>query len=603
MNHSKDNFSIKFNNFDKSTERLEGEEDAPFAISLIKKYLECVDNPKNNKERIAKNCIQTLELYSKKGFDLTEKNEKNQNALFFACQGKSVPLINYLVDRKCSAECIDKKGDTILFKAIKHYRSVEVLVHTLELAINKINHINNRGETVISRVCYSNECDKDFLMNLIMNKEAVIPNEILNSKEKKYETLKRMIKLGGGMTIENLARFYETNKHHGILSQINSGDPILLIKIFADLDKIFMYRNGEHKKMLDNVLKTILRDVDKTLKNPDQYPYNYRFDMLQDSIHCNHSGMLLILLKRGFDVNQIDDVNKENLLFHAVEYSGRDVMMILMTMIDNINHTNNQGDTVLHKVCKSGRRDSHLIIKIMLIAKIDPFIENKNKKTALDLVIEYDGNSENMFLVLYDDPRLSESMDSNGRSVFERCLIHEKHSFAIYIILYHIKNMKKGVGVKYDEYLYYSIKHNSIATMAVLLNLNINHSGKCPIINKKILNSSYKNKGPTNFQMACMQQDPFLSTDIIKNMINNSADVNLPIRDQENSTVLHWAVKNNNKDLVKLLLENNANIKTTDDKGKTALEWCISDNKWTERTEIFNLIIGEFKKTNNIKMK
>ena len=62
--------------------------------------------------------------------------------------------------------------------------------------------------------------------------------------------------------------------------------------------------------------------------------------------------------------------------------------------------------------------------------------------------------------------------------------------------------------------------------------------------------------------------------------------MNVNVRTSKNETALIVATKNGNFDVVKILLDNGADIDAKDDEGKTALDW----SKEKGNNDIFNIL-------------
>jgi len=75
--------------------------------------------------------------------------------------------------------------------------------------------------------------------------------------------------------------------------------------------------------------------------------------------------------------------------------------------------------------------------------------------------------------------------------------------------------------------------------------------------------------------------------DVAKQLLENSA--NLDSTDNEGETALHWAARENSVGVAKLLLENSANVDSTGDDGQTALHWAA----WKNSVDVAKLLLGK----------
>ena len=68
-------------------------------------------------------------------------------------------------------------------------------------------------------------------------------------------------------------------------------------------------------------------------------------------------------------------------------------------------------------------------------------------------------------------------------------------------------------------------------------------------------------------------------TDIVKMLINNGADVNCKVENNYGATPLHIAIKKGSCSMVTLLVDNGANVTLTNTEGKTPLEWATMKDR------------------------
>ena len=78
--------------------------------------------------------------------------------------------------------------------------------------------------------------------------------------------------------------------------------------------------------------------------------------------------------------------------------------------------------------------------------------------------------------------------------------------------------------------------------------------------------------------------------DIVEILIENNADVN--VSNGIDGTPLFLAMKNNHKEIVKVLLENNADVNAVNYDGWTPIQWAIKQGFWTGYDlELINLLL------------
>ncbi len=238
----------------------------------------------------------------------------------------------------------------------------------------------------------------------------------------------------------------------------------------------------------------------------------------------------------------------------------------------DLNMKDDNNNYLLNYLIVSNKYD--LIEKLLKIEGIKIDIFDSDNKSILYIPIKY-----------------------NYKKVFNLLLEYNKTSIGISIC--DIKDNNNNIA------LHYAIKNKNVYFIEELLNsnsntlfsdLNGNNSLHLAIFtrdiniielilkksDKDIIINSRTNIGETPLHYACNLQE----NKIVKLLINNNADINLQDFEHEYN-ILHYAINLGSIELVKICLNNNIDINRQDIYGNTALHYCVLENN----LEIFNLII------------
>ena len=87
------------------------------------------------------------------------------------------------------------------------------------------------------------------------------------------------------------------------------------------------------------------------------------------------------LIREGEDVNRMDEHGRSPI--HLASWHGHtDTVELLLDRGANIEEKDNDGDTPIYRAAEGGHTDT---VKLLLDRGADPYITNKEEKTARDL--------------------------------------------------------------------------------------------------------------------------------------------------------------------------------------------------------------------------
>jgi len=280
----------------------------------------------------------------------------------------------------------------------------------------------------------------------------------------------------------------------------------------------------------------------------------------------------------------------------------------------------------------SSFNDQDIIIKLFNLIKnhkYDEFMDLLQKHKDIDLNIRDKANNYLIqYTILYNNKNLTslliernckiDFIDSDGKSIL---YIPIKYNYIelLELLLYYNKN-KVGINIldinDSNGYtpLYYAILYDNLQAIEIMDNYNVNYNiqdkfGYTPLhvcirirnakIANKLINKSNVNKqnniGETALHSACNNED----VDLVKLLIDNNADPNIADYEKKLTPLIYSGVLGN-VEIINILLTKDINFNLQDYNGNTALHYAAIENY----AEIINLLIDNTNlKLTNIKGK
>ncbi|CDK30244.1 Ankyrin repeats containing protein [Candidatus Babela massiliensis] len=268
-------------------------------------------------------------------------------------------------------------------------------------------------------------------------------------------------------------------------------------------------------------------------------------------------------------------------IFTEVRLGNSELIKKLLDQGLDVNLQNNLQDTLLMQAIKS---DSKEIFNLLLKAGADINIKNNRSKTAFCIALETSNRFEYVKTLLKLGIDINSAIDNSGRTPL-MIAIERNDEDLIKLLLRH-----KDIDIDV-------IDNNGKSALAYTLNANMSFAAKL-----KIVNLLLGKKPNLNIQDLWGQSLLFLAISnrgylpIIKALLDYMADIN--VRNEFGIPLLIRAVSYKDIELIKLLLTyNRLDVNATDNNGETALmhayktDYCLS-NLSDQEKEIIKLLLN-----------
>lgn len=491
-----------------------------------------------------KDLFQSVLWLIANGVNIEIENTQNETALFYAIHAKNSAILQTLIDNKINVNHLNIYNRTALQDAVisANNRIINYLIQVSKNYGNCDIHGNNlifdavsNGNMDIIRKVGSlkevniNQMNED--RTTVLHKEVVIKN---------HDLALLLMDLGANPTI------IDKNGKSLLFYVLDKG--IKNISIFEKA--VHLGYNLNHKSG-DN--KTLLMES-----------INYFINTPKDDFEMKvcHLEMITELIRLGVNVDALDN-NNENAFFLATRSEDRDLINSFLDHCNvNLNHQNNQGDTVLLILVLNGIRNSDLI-KLYLEKGANPDLVNQSGKSIIEILID---------IILYSENK--KPLDAeyeillNENAEYANVLENILRNYSVDIN----KLNSKGQPLFFDAILHFNFK---LFKLLRTKNINLNQKDKDGNnIIFKLMEYNEKN----------LIGDKKLYLNTIKNLINAGVDINA--KNNEGLSALHIAVGEKCEYTIRLLLEMRADCLVTDKQGRSIIHTCI----WKNTTKYFRLL-------------
>jgi len=491
-----------------------------------------------------KDLFQSVLWLIENGINIEIQNDQKETALFYAIHAKNSAILQTLIENKININHLNIQNRTALQDAVvnANNRIVNYLIPVSKALGNCDIHgnnlifdaVENGNMEIIKKIGSLKEVDINQInedRNTVLHKEVVLKNNDLALL---------LMDLGANPII------LDKNGKNFLFYVISKG-----IQNFPILEKAVSLGCNINSKSGDN--KTLLMES-----------INYFLNTPKENIgmRTSHLEMAKELIRLGVDVNALDN-NNENAFFLATKSENRELIAeFLEDCKVNLNHQNNQGDTVLLMLVLNGIRNSDLV-KLYLEKGANPDLENKAGKSVIEILIDIILYSENKTpLDMEYEILLNE--DGEYANVLENILRHSVVDIN--------KLNSKGEPLFFDSILNFNFK---LFKLLRTKNINLNQKDKeGNNIIFKLMEYNEKN----------LIKDKKLYLNTIKSLINAGVDINA--KNNEGLSALHIAVGEKCEYTIRLLLEMRADCLITDKQGRSIIHTCI----WKNTTKYFRLL-------------
>lgn len=491
-----------------------------------------------------KDLFQSVLWLISNGINIEFENSQKETAIFYAIHAKSSAILQTLIDNKINIDHLNIHNRTALQDAVisANNRIVNYLIEVSKALGNCDIHGNNlifdavaNGNIdIIKKVGALKEVNINQINhdgNTILHKEIVLKNNDLALL---------LMDLGADPTI------LDKNGKNFLFYAISKGiKNISILEKAVDLGCNINSRSSENKTLL-------MESINYFLNTPKD----------NTEMRTAHLEMVQELIKLGVNVDALDN-NNENAFFLVTRSEDRELIHSFLHDCNiNLNHQNNQGDTVLLILVLNGIRNSDLI-KLYLEKGANPDLLNQTGKSIIEILIDIILYSENRKPLEFEYEILLNE-DAEYANVLENIL----RNYDVDIN----KLNSKGEPLFFDSIIHFNFK-------------------LFKLLRTKSINLNQRDKDGNNIIFKLMEyneknliKDKKLYLNTIKSLVNAGIDINA--KNNEGLTALHIAVGEKCEYTIRLLLEMRADCFATDKQGRSILHTCI----WKNTTKYFRLI-------------
>ena len=534
-------------------------------------FLKELLNPNTTNEKLDK-------MHNELDLNLNELNINNEHILHYCCKKDLFQSVIWLISKGINLEIQNSQEETAIFYAI-HAKNSAILQVLIDNKVN-INHLNILKRTALQDAVIS---ANNRIVNYLIQVTKALNNCDINGNNLIFDAVANgnieIIKKVGSLEELNINQVNRDG--HTILHKdlVTSNNELALLLMDLGANPTIVDRDG--KNFLFYALSKGIKNLDlveralelgcninsRSSKNKTllMESINYFLETPKDEteIRNDHLEMIKELIRLGISIDASDN-NNETALFIATRSEDKELINTLFEddFKADLNHQNNQGDTVLSILALNGIRNADLI-KLYLRKGANPDLENKSGKSLIEILID---------IILYSENR--KPLD------FEyEILLNEDAEYAN-VLETILKNYSVDINKlnSKDEPLFFdSIVHFNFKLFKLLRTKNINLNQKDKDGNNIIFKlMDYNDKN--------LIKDKKLYLTTIKSLINAGVDINA--KNNEGLTALHIAVSEKCEYTIRLLLEMRADCFVTDKQGRSIIHTCI----WKNTTKYFRLL-------------
>ncbi len=545
------------------TELLKRDFDDKILLDLIKAGIS-INHTNDSGDTCLNVCISKKRVRAalwliKHGCDPTILNNQNKASIDVAIYYGSHRVIKALLALPSVMKDINKindEGRTLLHDAVINGESIivdELINHSADMNIKDKNNrnilfdaIDYGDERLINKILSSGKLDVntvDIEGNMVLHKPEVLAND---------ELAKQLLLSGANPTVNN------SEGKNFLFHMALRGDEGLEL-----LDIALAKGCSLNGKVRNN--NSLLMEVMAAFTN------------LSDAEKTRRKGLMAMakkFVKNGIDVNAINDQG-ETVLFYAVRKNDVEAVAFLLDDNMKINQKNKKFETALSIAVIKGIKAIDIIL-LLLEYKADVKVVVKDLKTILevlnDIILHVHGN------YLMENQNLLAQIDPNGHYLVVLRDILGKISINLDY------NDFAGDPIYFKSLLY---GNTELFRLYIKYGIDINKRNKAgnTLFQEYVLRVFETGRDDNNFEQTLLM------------LVNNKADVNLPLP-KDGKTILSFiASKKCNLDLFKILLNNTRfNFRLQDNSGRTVIHSCVTGNN----VEILRLIHGQDKDIINI---
>lgn len=397
------------------------------------------------KDLVIKSTKLALELLDC-GANPTIMDKSGKNFLFYAVSKgfKNIDIIHKAVEKGCNLNSKSSENENILMESVKYYlqakddneeknNHLEMIKELIKLGLN-ICDVDNNGENILF---YAVKAFDEALIDLILDENKIDLYHLNNNNEDLFSIL-----LYEGIKYSNLIDKFLSL---GIDLDKKNIHKQTIIEILIDI--ILHFHNG---KKIDEEIEKKLNESGNFLALLELILQNHKCNLkilnskgeplFFDTIFYFNFKLFKILRKHEIDINQ-KDINGNNILFKIMESKDpetKDELKIFLNTLQslinigvNINETNNDGQTILHKaVCEK----NEYVFKFLVEAKANLQQRDKLGRTVAHMVILKNRGLRYLKLINHFNKELLNVADYHGITPLNYAAFMGKIDFVIYML-------------------------------------------------------------------------------------------------------------------------------------------------------------------------
>lgn len=488
---------------------------------------------------------EIVELLLEYGANPDKQNVDGDTALILACQysqtDSSIKTVDLLLNYDANVNITDNNGWSPLITTV-NFNDTTSDINTIDLLMKHkadINAITNKKSSSITIATRRINNNITAIKKLLEYK----PN--LNIKSPKGWTC-LMLAINHAKTDEAIDIIQEL-LNHGADPNVctNSGKSCLMIA----------FDNDENTKIM-KLLIDAGTNINHLYRDNDECDYIFK---LYKEINFNYS----FKLKFDYDAIINHEYNGHTVLMRAVLDADDDncetVKMLLSNGVDP-NFSNNYGITALMLAIMKRKISLNVIQLLLKHDKINPNCFDKYGNTPLSIAMTLYPKKCNLEVI---ETLLKFGANPNNKDYFT--------SFVSDILTPNILE-KYVIWIAYSHYKSFG----TIDTIKLLLKYNIDIAIKNKYGNTILTQSVNDSVDDSNLELVSMLIDH---------------DSELDVTSDNNEPILHFAVKNNNIQILKLFLDKGVNINTRNKTGMTCLVYYLSIIKGAFDLNIIKLLL------------
>ena len=488
--------------------------------------------------------LDTVALVLDSGAHVDTQDNEGKTALIRACEMGYDFIVELLLRKKAQVDVQDKEGETALMKAMEYKKIVQLLLNSGA----QVDIQDNQGQTALIKFC---EVGKD--LELLLNSNADVN---LQDKEGRTALMIACEKLGKEMPppmqlhhrVPEDQRYTEKSEHGSpransiIKLLLNSGAQVHLQDINGVTALMIACQKGDEKS-IENLLERHSED-DVNLQDSGGKTAFMRACMF------GNLDIAAILLYNGAHVDTQDNEGKTALM-KACKEGDNGIVQLLLNNRAQVNMQDNEGKTALMMLNVNGfniPKAENIMELLKKYAKVN--MQDNEGRTALMKYCEMDSDSEIIQLLL-DTNTYVDLQDNKGRTAL--MIACERGNFRNVKVLLDF-TIRADVNLQDNEGKTALMKTCELLAAEDPQLLELRRSAPEGEDRRFPDESEFKNGNVIS---------------IVKLLLDNGAQVHL--QDSEGVTALMIASQKGVETCVEYLIETDSDVNLQDNEGKTAL--------------------------------